>query len=309
MFKRFTNKQLSIVLGALCVFYLGALAFGGKADRTFKKTLSSLDTAKVNKVIMTPSTGDPVTLVKNGPAWNVQLAGGGMAPTGDNLVKSALGSIAVLEAKQLMSRDEDDWGEYKVDTAGTRVQVMEGEAQALDLVVGKFEYKQTGMMTYVRPYDEEETYMVPGFLQSTFARKIDDWRNKVILKGSTSEWSAVRFSYPADSSFQLAKGPNNTWILPDSTELNTSEVNSYLSSIANTNGTSFVETAPSVSTPAFQLAIQSSSAGMIEVKAYPDPTHGYILNSSLNPTSYFVGDETLISKLFVGKSKFEKTEE
>ncbi|MEM7369089.1 MAG: DUF4340 domain-containing protein [Bacteroidota bacterium] len=305
MFKRFTTRQLLITLGVLIGLYLISLMFGGRSERTFRQTIAALDSAKVTQILITPGGGQElVTLTKNGSQWQVKLPNDRFAPTADGMVERALGQINFLEAKQLVSRNEDQWSEYKVDTAGTRIQVMQGTEKALDLILGRFEYRTTGM-TYTRLSGEDETYMVNGFLETSFNKKTDDWRDKTIVKGSSNEWSALTFTYPADTSYQILKGLDNNWILPDSTVLNTSEVNTYLGTLSSLNGTEFVDTTPSVSTPSFQLAIQSSSAGLIEIKAFADAEHGFLISSSLNPQAYFSGEAGgLTEKVFVGIAKF-----
>ena len=94
-----------------------------------------------------------------------------MAPTADNSVQSALDELNFLEATQLISRDESSWNEYKVDSGGTRVRVLEGSETTADIMLGRFEYKQTGMMSYVRPSEDEETYMVSGYLDASFQQR------------------------------------------------------------------------------------------------------------------------------------------
>ena len=303
MFKRFTNQQLIIVFGALAVIYLASMAFGGRADRTFNKTVSALDTAEVSQILITPPGGEKVTLSKNGPAWNVELPGGVKVPTGKDLVKRALESIAFLEVNQLVSKNDNDWAEYKVDTAGTRVEVMAGSAKVLNLIIGRSEYKQT-MMSYVRTEGNDETYMVEGFLETTFNREANDWRNKTIIPGPATSWMGVLFNYAADSAFQLVKGANNQWMFPDSSAINASEASSFVSQLANTNGTEFIETPPTVTNPTYQMMIQTSTTP-IEIKAYQDPTYTYVINSSRNPGSWFADkDGSIIAKIFVGKGKF-----
>ena len=308
MFKRFTNKQLLIIFGALAVIYLGSMAFGGRTERTFKRTISAFDTAAVNQVFITPAGGEKVSLTKNGPEWSVELPGGGTAPTGKDFVKRALESIALLEAKQLVSKNKKDWGEYKVDTAGTRVEVMGGGEKLVDLIIGRFEYKQTGMMSYVRNEDDEDTYLVDGFLETSFNRKPEDWRNKILIPGPNTMWTSLLYTYPGDSSFQIMKGADNNWLFPDSSAINSSEVGSFVSSLANTNGAEFINGSPAVSTPVYQLLIQTTTKP-IEIKAYQDPTYSYILNSSANPASWFADpDGLIVEKIFVGKNKFIPTE-
>ncbi|MDX2249363.1 MAG: DUF4340 domain-containing protein [Bacteroidia bacterium] len=304
MFKRFSNKQIIAVLGVLSALYLLALAFGGKSERTFKKTLSALDTTLVSEILITPPGGGQVKLSRSAGNWSVQLPGGTQAPVVSGMATRALESIAFLDAKQLVSRSETQWSEYKVDTAGTQVTVFAGKDKVLDLILGRFEYKQTGMMSYVRENGEAETYLVNGFLESSFNRKTDDWRNKTILKGPQSQWTSVAFLYPADSSFQMIKKADNTWVMSDSSALNPTEVNTWLNAAANTNGSTFVDNPPAVATPIFQMMVQAT-AGPIEVKVYEDANYKFLLSSTQNPGVYFSDtDGAIVKKLFVGKTKF-----
>jgi hypothetical protein len=308
MFKRFTNQQLIIVLSALAVIYLASMAFGGRADRTFNKTVSALDTAKVSQILITPAGGEPVKLLKEGPQWNVELPGGGTAPTGKDMVQRALESIAFLEATQLVSKNERDWAEYKVDTSGTKVEVMAGGEKALELIIGRFEYKQTGMMSYVRTGGNEETYMVEGFLETSFNREADDWRNKTIIPGTSAQWTGILFNYAADSAFQLLKGAGNQWMFSDSSAINASEASSFVTQLANTNGTEFIDSAPNLTSPTYQMMIQSNTSP-VEIKAYQDVIHNYIITSSANPGTWFADrDGSIVEKIFVSKNKFLPTE-
>jgi hypothetical protein len=304
MFKRFDNKQLLIALGALVVLYIGVWAFGGKADRTFRKTLVSIDTTRLSKIVITsPKESTPVELTRSGPGWQVNTADG-TVPTAENIVERALESFNYLEATQLVSRSEDEWAGFQVDTSGTRVEVFEGDEKVSDMVLGRFEYKQSGMASYVREYEEDEIYAVNGYLDASFNRAANDWRDKTLIKGSASEWSGLNFRYPADSSFQLVKGLNGEWGFSDTTiQANTSEISSYLSSLGSTNGTEFVAR-PVTPTPVMELTIQTVSAGTIEIKSYP-AAEGYVLSSSLNPSAFFADKSgTLVEKIFVGPGKF-----
>lgn len=305
MFKRFNNTQLLIVLGILTLLYVSVWAFGGKADRTFRKTLVSIDTTRLSRIVITsPKSPEPVELSRSGPGWQVKTPDG-VLPTAEGIVSRALESLNYLEATQLVSRSESDWMGYQVDSAGTRVQVYEGDERVSDLILGRFEYKQSGMASYVREAEEDEVYAVNGYLDASFNRAANDWRDKTLLKGSAAEWSGLNFRYPADSSFQLVKGLDGKWGFPDSSlSVNTTEINSYLSSLGNTNGSVFVSR-PSGSTPQMELTLQLVSGGAIEVKAYPDPVHTWVLASSLNPTAFFADQSgTLVKKIFAGPGKF-----
>ncbi|MEO1451070.1 MAG: DUF4340 domain-containing protein [Bacteroidota bacterium] len=302
MFNRFSIKQLLVTLGILAGLYLISMAMGGGKKATFNKTLSALDTAQVSQVLIeTPDKGT-VQLVRNGAQWQVKLDNGSFASTGDDMVSRALEQIAFLEANQLVSRKESQWGEYKVDSSGTQVTVMQGQEKVLDLMLGRFEYKQTGMTSYVRPVADDETYMVNGFLDAAFNRAAADWRNKQLINSGQNAWSQVSVMYP-EGTLQMIKGGDNTWRQADSTALNDAGVSAFLGTLSNISGSEFVERTPGNPTPEKQLLIQTAS-GPVEIKAYADAEEEYLISSSQNPGAFFSGKAGGLSgRLFVELEK------
>jgi hypothetical protein len=305
MFKQFTNKQLLIVFLVLLGLYALSFAFGGKKSGSFRKNLAVVDTAQVNKIEIDAAKAESAfSLSKSDLNWQLQT-GDKTVSADRQKVKNALGSLALLEATQLVARDPEQWAEYQVDEeGGTRVKLQQGGETLLDLVIGRFEYKQSGLMSYVRLADEEDVYLVKGFLDATFNQEGDAWRNYALLRGNASDWMNVTFTYP-DSSFQLFKGMDNTWRLSDSTEVDQTEVTSYLSAISSLTGSEFVDNPPAgAATQKVEVADASGKA--IALSAYPADT-SYVVNSSFNPEAYFDGAAgDLYSKVFVGRSKFVK---
>ncbi|MEO0469526.1 MAG: DUF4340 domain-containing protein [Bacteroidota bacterium] len=303
MFKRFSNRQLLIVLAVIGGLYLLSLAFGGRKESSFDKTLVSLDTAKVDQLIMYPAgKAGSVRLQKSGAQWMVQTEDGNMVPTADGVVKSALDQIAFLEASQLVSRDPDKWIDYQVtDSAGTRIEVMQGSEKVADLILGNFAMGQNAINSYVRLNGKDETYVVSGYLGASFARAADDWRNKSILKGSENEWASLSVTAADLDPWQIVKGNDNLWLLmPDSAETNTTAVTNYMNGLRNVSGAAFANRPPQTASVSYQLNIQSLNTGMIEVKAFSDAEHGFLVSSSQNPGAYFTDqDSSLVRKLFV----------
>jgi len=305
MFKRFSNKQLGTTLAGLAVLYLVMVAFGGRTSRTFEKTLAAVDTATVNKILIHPPQKSSVELEKVSGTWRLKLEEGKTAPILANSLRSALGSLGLLEATQLVSRDEEDWGEYQVDSSGTQVQLFNGEEKILDVILGNFTYRTAGM-NYVRLEDDEDTYLVEGYLEGSFNKEAKAWRENKISKFITAEVLGLGFALGDTASFQMTKDSAQQWIMAgESASLDQIEVSSYLTGINALKGTDFVDRKPSTMSPDMQLSIQTSSAGIIEIKAFSDPEHGYLIQSSQNPESYFSGkSEGLFDKIFVSKGKF-----
>lgn len=305
MFKRFSNKQLLLALAVLVVLYMVSFAFGGSKNGSFQKILATLDTAQVSKItIVAPKAEGPFSLNRAGNRWQLARDGGKTANVDPAAISNALAELSRLEATQLVSNSSDSWAEYQVDDAtGTKI-TTSGGGDPLDIVVGRFEYKQMsgGMTSYVRKAGEDEVYLVKGFFDALFNREASAWRNKTLIKGNASDWMNLTFNYPG-MPFQLFKGSDNVWRMPDSTAVDQSQVSSYLSTISNLAGTNFVDEIPSGS-PLMRVEVANATGQAISLNAFPRDTT-YVINSTANPESYFDGAEgDLFNKVFVPKERF-----
>ena len=298
MFRRFNNRQLSITLGVLALLYLGSWAFDQKGTASFTKELVLVDTSKVDQIrIILPDAEEDLTLNKEGNSWKISAGGDKTYTAAPSQVNSAISSLQGLTATQLVSTRESAWSEYGVsDSAGVRVQLQQGTETLADVWLGRFQYQQTGMTTYARPEGDDNTYLVDGYVRSNFEKEINEWRDKTIIKGPNSQWNSLNFIYPGDSSFQMLRGLNNNWILPDSTALDVTKVNRYLNRISSINGNKFVEQGSSY--PVL-YTLQVGAASPFEVKAYVVNDSTITLGSSLNPEAYFEGND-LWPDIFVG---------
>ena len=300
MFRRFNNRQLSIALGVLALLYLGSWAFDQKGTASYTKELVLVDTAKIDKIkIILPDAEENLELNKAGNAWKISAGGDRSFSASPSTVNAAIGSLQSLSATQLVSTRESAWSEYGVnDSAGIRVQLLQGTEMLSDLWLGSFQYQQAGMTTYARPEGDDNTYLVEGHIRSNFEKEINEWRDKTLIQGPNSQWSSLSFMYPGDSSFQMMRGLNNTWMLPDSTELDVTKVNRYLNRLSSLKGNKFVEQGSS--TPVL-YTLQINAPTPIEVKAYVVNDSTLSLGSTLNPDAYFEGN-VLSKDIFVGLS-------
>ncbi|MEM9721112.1 MAG: DUF4340 domain-containing protein [Bacteroidota bacterium] len=307
MFRRFNNRQLSILLGLLALLYVGSWAFDRKGNASFTKELVLVDTSKVDQIrIALPEGKEDLELKKEGPTWKVGTPGGTSFTAANSQVNTALSALQGLTATQLVSTRESGWSEYGVnDSAGVRVELLGGGETLSNILLGRFQYQQTGMTTYARPEGDNNTYLVEGYVRSNFEKEVNEWRDKTLIKGPNSNWSALNFTYPGDSSFQMLRGLNNTWLLPDSTELDVTKVNRYLNRISSMKGSTFID--QTSGTPSlYTLQIQTASVP-IEVKAYVVNDSTLSLGSSLNPEAYFEAKD-LWKDIFVGLPSFLKSE-
>ncbi len=310
MFNKVSNKTLLIIFGVLVVFAAAYLVIeSSHGEKSFKTDIVNIDTSKVTAISIYPRAADhrEVRLYKKGNAgWKVNLDNNKTAEVPENKIKSLLDMLVQVKPTRVAAQDDSKWSEFKVDTGGTRVKVFEGDDNTLDLIIGKFSFKQPRQMnTFVRLNGENEVYETQGFLDMAFNQKPDYFRNNIIVSDDPSGWKKLTFSYP-DSSFELVKN-DNKWTI-DGSRVDSVKTAGYLNSLSHLNSSSFEDDVPgsSLGKADYTLTIESSSKGGIVLAAYKDSS-ATIITSTENGGSYFNGSQNkLFQKIFVGKKHLLK---
>ena len=302
-------NTLALILGVLVVVYLATIVFGGKNERNFKSELINVDTSAVSQILLYPETYNhkEVKIYKDGNAWKVKISETKSVSVPKDKIKGLLQKLTELKIERLVARTPKRWSAFKVDTLGTRVKVYEGSNLSADFVVGKFEMQgRRNFITYVRNSDEDEVYSVNGFISTAFNRKPDSFRNNYVFRGNKADWNKLEFVYPADSSFTMVKDSSNHWFA-NGTQLDSADVEKYLTSISHLYGTTFVNEFPNdfPKTPTMTLKIYGKN-GMAEITCYVKGDKS-IITSTYNSENYFDGTKAkLQGKIFKGKSYFLK---
>lgn len=303
MTKKLSSVKLLGILAILVGIYFVVDFFGGKTrSKNFRSELVDIDTAQVSQILI-DGKGSILELTKEGPQWKVGLGEGKYALAQNSSVKSTLNNLIGIKPSRLAAKDPAKWKEFQVDSAGTRVQVFEGDKSALDLVIGRFGVQgQRSFYTFVRLYDENEVYAADDFMGISFGTQASDYRNKRVLSLTTDSIAEVQFIYPADSSYNLTK-VDDQWIV-DGQVADSASLASYLSDLRYVNNSNFIDDVPagSLISPAFTISIRQNGGPDVLIKAFQHPVHQWILNSSENPDNYF-SDEALLNELFIGKNK------
>ncbi len=163
-------------------------------------------------------------------------------------------------------------------------------------------------VSYVRNADEDNVYLVNGFISPTFNRKADSFRNNYALKADKNKWTELEFTYPADSSFTMTKDSTNNWF-GGNTKLDSATVARYLSSVSRLYSSNFIDEFPSdfPKMPLMTLKIKGEN-GTEEIKCYEKDGKA-IIESSYEKEFYFDGTKgKLKEKIFKGKNYFLKKE-
>jgi len=308
MFNKKSNKTLWIVFAILLVATI--LIFNTestKNERTFKKDLVTIDTSAVSEIVIFPKAkkGTEVKLTKTNNSWNVTAENGNQYLVPNFKIKNMLNQLLAIKPKRLASRSKEKFNEYQVnDSTATRIVVREGSNEVLNLILGKFAFQQPrSMSTFVRLASDNDIYEVDGFLDMTFNKTVDNFRDETVIKSDKNKWNALRFESKNTESFILANN-GKAWLI-DGEETDSTKTDKVLSELARLTNTTYVDVIENSLPPMdSKLTIENDLGDPIVVTSYRDSTK-YIVHSSQNNNSYFDG-KNIGSKIFLNKDSFLK---
>lgn len=304
MFSKNLNKFLWIILlillaGVIWIFTNES----SKNERTFRQNLVSIDTSKVTEIYLFPKSqnGKEVKLFKVNNVWKVQSEISKEFTVPTTKVKNLLTQLVLIKPKRLASRTSEQWSVYQVDSNATRVLVKEGNKETLNLIVGKFAFQQPrSMSTYVRLSNDVDVYEVDGFLEMTFNKDANSFRDETIISSNKNNWSKLVIENPNSEPFTLIKS-DNKWTI-DNNFTDSVKTDKVLNELSRITSTEFSNIFDENSLPPFygKLSIESTDGSIINISTYRDSSN-YIIHSSLNPENYFNG-EKISSKIFFDKN-------
>ncbi len=304
MFNNNSNKTLWIVSAILLVAVI--LIFtteSTKKERSFRKELVSIDTMLVSQISLFPKSqkGKEIILKKTNNDWEVTADGRKKYLVPKSKIDNLLNQLLAIQPKRIAARSKDKWGEYQIDSASTRVVVKQGSDEVLDLLIGKFAFQQPrSMSTFVKLVSDTDVYEVDGFLEMTFNKDINSFRNEVVVKSDKSKWNKLKFeSENIEESFEMVK-MNNDWFV-DGIKTDSVKTDQALNSLSNLSNSVFVDIDKAIfPKQTAKLIIQLESEDPIVLTAFQDSTN-YIIQSSLNSESSFDG-KSVGEKIFFNKS-------
>lgn len=303
MFSKNSNKNLWIVLVILIIAVV--LIFSSestKNERSFKKDLVDIDTAAVTEILLYPKSqhGKEVKLVKDNDEWKVDADSGKQYLVPHSKVENLFNQLLRIKPERVAARSKDKWKEYKIDSTSTRVQVKEDGDKVLDLMIGKFSYQQPrSMSTYVKLADDNDIYEVDGFLDITFNKGVNSFRDETIVRSDKSKWNKLTFDADKlNDSFELVNVDNHWQINGNKTDsIKTEKALNTLSRLTNNSYINLGKDKFPRQTA--KLTIEVNGGDPITITAYQDSTN-YIIESSQNPDNYFdgkkVGDKIFLKK-------------
>ena len=119
----------------------------------------------------------------------------------------------------------------------------------------------------------------------TFNQGFNNWRDQTICRLSRDQITKVVFEYPADSSF-IAQKLETNWtingILADSTSMAR-----YLNGLSRKTHNDFADGFSPMSSPLYQVTFEGMNMAPVSIRVYSQTGNDLILNSNINPESYF----------------------
>ncbi len=303
-----SNKILMILLVVLAVAAI-IIYFpsDNKSERTFKTELVDIDTSVVNEIIISPKSmnGGSFRLFKDDNRWKVTLPEGKTASVPKQKAERLIDQITSIQPKRLAARSKTKWSEFEVDSSATRVVVKEGGGTTLDILIGKFLFQQPrSVSTYVRLNDDNDVYLVEGFLSMSFNQGPNTYRDDSVIKGDHQNWDQLVFNYPADSSFQM-NIIDGKWV-SNNRALDSAKTDKYLSQLSKLTNSNFVDNFDSQKiSPNYELIINYNNNAVGTVYGYQVDSL-VIINSSMNEESFFDASKNkFMEKLFIGLSSLK----
>ncbi|RMG81226.1 MAG: DUF4340 domain-containing protein [Bacteroidetes bacterium] len=298
------DKKLLILFVALLVIYALTKVLDVKKDRSFDTDLVKIDTASVTRIVVYPKADDfaEVTLTRENNGWIVTKGGVSTKAMPDR-IQSVLGQLALIKTKRIVAKKPEKHAEYEVEQGkGTRIQVWAGDKLLRDFIIGRFNFnQQTRQATsFVRLTDQDEIFAVDGFLSMSLGQGFDSYRNKKLARLTPADVTGFDVQL-RDVSFQIGKTPEG-WKMNESTPVDSTEVQAWLSTLAGLNGSAFADDfdparADDLRTDVVTVHANNQSEPL-RLECFTDSTRTppFIIHSNLNPDNWFESDSTGVYK-------------
>lgn len=262
---------LAIVLAGAAYMVLQRPGEIGASGST-AATIATYDSSAVDKMEIRSTLGR-VVLEKQAGKWMVVEPV--RYPASEEAVTTAIGKGRAIALASLVSSNPEKQAMFMVDTSGTLVRIYEKENQRAAFWIGK--PSSTFRENYVRRDGSNEVFLATELLTPSFARRLDEWRDKKIFSMDKEGITSVGFRY-GDTTFTLAL-EDSIWRIGTQTAQEAA-VTSFLGSLTAFSTDDFVDSAIS-SPPRLTAAID---AGGTQMRFYFDKeTEKYLVQTSTSP--------------------------
>lgn len=321
MLSKNNSKILLIVLLVLVALFL-IKKYTDHSDSTIINEIVTVDTAQVNKIVIYPPKGAAeIVLQKKDNGWKV-ISKNEEHKADMRKIKSILADMLRLKPISVVGTEKSQWKKYEVDDSlSTRVKLMTDNKVKADVLLGKFNFlaarnaqpspyqrrPQGEMISYVRPYNDVNTYSVEGMIRMNFSADADNYRDKTFVKTTQSDIEKIDFDYGNSGAFSLVKD-GNYWKI-NHEPVDSATVVRYLRGFSGTSGSKIIHDFDETKYKQLgTIDIEIKNGKPVKLTAFADSVN-YVVHSSQNHDTYFDGKAAkLFDKFFVSKDYFFKKE-
>ncbi len=309
MSRKKSNRTLIIVFVVLlALFAVNQVVKMSRGERSFRDDIIEFQASEISRIVFYPkgAPAQEVELYKQDSFWKLKAAGKEYSADQD-MANGIVEELAYITPDRLVANKKELWKDYDItDSAGTRVVVYGPKKLKTEMVLGRFSYNQATRKpsTYIRVNKDNDVFAVEGYLAMTFSRDINGLRNKTIFKGNANDITKVTFTYPADSSFTLAK-ENNQWLC-NGQPADSARASNYLSILTYLTANGFRDdfNPADATSPVYEIRIEGINLLPVGIKAYSDAS-GIAISSTENKSTFFDGSAgDLTKRIFMPQSSF-----
>ena len=181
---------------ALVVVLIGLVAYIYFVDRNkpasgtaeVKAKAFTVDADQIEDIQIKPASGDASRVQKVNGTW--QLVEPEKADADQGQVSNAATSLATLEINRVVEDNPSDLAQYGLNPPKADIAFrVKGKNEPQRLLLG--EKTATGGDLYAKTPDEKRVFLIPAYLENTFARTPFDLRDKAVLKFDQSKADGI----------------------------------------------------------------------------------------------------------------------
>jgi hypothetical protein len=172
-----------------------------------KEKVFALDKSKVEELSLAAPGAEEVRVVKEGEGW--RLAAPMQASADKSEVDALVTSLESLEMEEVVAESPADLGQFGLASPRTSLSVrVQGATEPLKLLVG--EKTPDGGALYAKRATQARVFTIPSYLETTFAKKPSDLRDRDLLHVKRDAVQTVAVTGP-QGSYALARDERGEW--------------------------------------------------------------------------------------------------
>lgn len=311
-------KKLHFILLAVLVVLVALWWVTNDIEKQREKTFASgfpdVNTALIDtlRIYARAAQGQEVVLYRRDSVWRVSN-GLADAPVHEGRMDILFNELQNLKPTRLSATANDNWMDMDMhDSLATRVIAMGKGGVLLDLLIGKFQYRDADNrtvnrappgaggkrgITYVRLSGDNKVYSAEGFFGPNFNQQFATWRNQQMISLNPDELKQIQFDY-GENHFFTVQVKDDGWYIHDK-KVNEQSQEVYSSLLINKKFTYFADGFIPERDPLFRVRYQTGEGSRVVLQAFEANSGQMIIHSSQNPETYFLDyDDSLLDHYF-----------